>query len=121
MLTFVGAVGVADTCGRRERRDARGLPSTMFASVLLLLASFVKRMTALVRTIRMANAHGRRKARDRCSLVPAVFAIERYRFLRLRNGKHRHADYCQYRDGSGDRCIHNCLSIETHVSAGDDI
>ena len=47
--------------------------------------------------------------------MAAVLAVERRRLLRLRKGKRRHADNCQYRDGSSDRCVHNhVLSILSH-------
>ena len=96
---------------------------TVLAGIGILLASFVKRVAAFVRAIRMANACGRREARDGRRLVSAVLAVERHRLLRLRKGKRRQADNCQYRNGSSNhfdpslqKCHHKVDGIATqHV------
>ncbi len=64
VLALVRAVGMTDARRRCEQRDARCLVPTVLAGIGLLLTSFVKRVTAFVRAIRMANACGRREARD---------------------------------------------------------
>ena len=111
VFALVRTVGMADARRRCERRDARCLVPTVLAGIGLLLASFVKRVTAFVRAIRMANACGRREARDGRRLVSAVLAVERRRLLRLRKGKRRQADNCQYRDGSSNHCVNNLVLL----------
>ena len=110
---------MADALCGSERGDTCELHPTMLAGVFLLRASFVKRMSAFVRAIRMANAHGRSQARNSRRLVPAVLAIERSRLLRLCKGKEHQT--CNYR--CNNRFSHYmdfqhsdpCFTIARHV------